>query len=285
LNAECNNATTTIRNAADASVLASCKTFTGVIAVATDSAPIIEISGVESLVGSFIASDNPGVTTVAATDIVTVSDTVKLSNLAVLTNITFPSWQTIDTLILNNIPAPTWVELSNTAQQVNNLYVQDTQLEGLFGISLQLAQVEVLEVTGNRFLGDAVLEVGNITQQCVVRDNFGSMSLVLPNLTHVYNMQISNTSSISLPLLESVTSGLEISGNGISNLTIPALTYIGGDFNITDNPTLSELFISELVSMQGDLNIVDNPQLADVNGLDSLGFIGGSVDMSGMFAK
>lgn len=87
---ECKNATTIIRDAADASSLASCKTYTGVVTVATVSAEVIELRGVEAIVGSLVVVDNSGLTTIASSSIVSVTDQVQLANLRQLTNITFP---------------------------------------------------------------------------------------------------------------------------------------------------------------------------------------------------
>jgi len=175
--------------------------------------------------------------------------------------------------------------MQTTVQQVSNLYVTDTTLETLFGLLLQTAQMENLQITGNQYLQDCWFGVGNITQQATILNNSVQMSLTLPNLTYAYNMEISNASSIDMPVLDSISQSLDISRTNVQNLTIPKLGFVGENLTIGHNAQVQYLSIPDLVNVQGNVNIVGNGQMEDVNGLSALGDVGGDFTLEGEFTK
>ena len=75
----------------------------------------MEILGVQTLLGDFIAANNSGLTTFAS-DVVNVSGTVQFSNL------------------------------------ISELYVQNTKIAYFQGLTLQGSQMSVVEITGNPYL-------------------------------------------------------------------------------------------------------------------------------------
>ncbi|KAK5712334.1 cell wall protein Ecm33 [Elasticomyces elasticus] len=251
--------------------------------MATDVAPAAELLGVEEVIGSIIVANNSALTTVAANALRSVSNLMVLDNLPLLSNITLPMWSAVNTLILNKIPAPNVLNLQTTVQKVTNLYITDTTLETLFGLLLRTSQMENLVITGNKFLQDCWFGVGNITQQATIVDNSGTMSLTLPNLTYAYNMEITNASAISMPVLQSVNQHLDISWNTIQNLSLPELNYVGGEFSVMNNAQLTEMDIPDLVNVQGDVEISDNHQLKELSGLSKLAYIGGDLTAQGEF--
>lgn len=200
----CSNATTTIRDAADASSLIPCATFTGTVVIATDFPdPVIEVDGPETVIGSIYVANNSQITTIASRNLTTITEDCVLENLPLLANITLPKWTSVTTLTLSKIPTPNTLNMQTTFQQVSNLYVTNTTLEALPGLLLQSAQMDVLSITGNKYLENGWFGVGNITQQATILNNGGQMSLTMPNLTYAYNMNISNASTIDIPLLQS----------------------------------------------------------------------------------
>jgi hypothetical protein len=265
--------------------IATCTTYTGNIVVATDVAPIAEIVGIEEVVGSIIVANNSGVTTVSTNELRSVSDTVILDTLPLLTNITLPNWSTVNTIVLNKIPAPNVLNMQTRVQKVTNMYITDTTLETLFGLLLQTSQMETLHITGNKFLQNCWFGVGNITQQATIVNNSGTMDLVLPNLTYAYSMEIANASTIEMPILHSVSQDLDISWNTLENLTIPELSFVGGDFTMMENDQLEYLDISSLVNVQGALSVVDNPQLETLDGLSGLSYVGQDLTLHGEFTE
>ncbi|KAK5706717.1 cell wall protein Ecm33 [Elasticomyces elasticus] len=276
-NSQCSNTTTTIRNAVDATSLASCKTFTGVISIATDSPAVIELNGVEAIVGDLVVANNSGLTTIASNSLATVSDQVVLANLTNLANLTFPA--------VENITSPNIVDLSSILQQVDNVYILNTQIQDLSPLSLQSPQLQTLQIIGNYYLTKAYFKVGNITQSATIANNSGSTTVVLPSLAYAYDLTIANASNLEIPMLQSISQNLEISYSQIQNLSIPDLTYVGGDLSIINNLELTDLYLHDLVDIQGTLSVENNPSLSDLRGLPSLSNVGGSLELQGSFSN
>lgn len=132
--------------------LSACKTFTGVIAVATDSEPVISLDGIEKIEGDFIAADNSKVTTLASNSLVEATGKVEFSNLAVLANISLPKWESTNILVMDRIPSPTYTNLQQKGQQITELYVRNTTFAFFSGLTLMGAQIEVLEIVDNAYL-------------------------------------------------------------------------------------------------------------------------------------
>ena len=85
-------------------------------------------------------------------------------------------------------------------------------------------------------------------------------------------------------MLSSVNDGLQIGLSGVSELSLPELTYVGGDMLLSNNKDLEHLELKELVNIQGSLEIVHNDNLQDV-ALPYLSSIGEDLNMTGAFER
>jgi len=128
----------------------------GTIAVATDSEPVIELNGIETIEGDFIAADNPSATTFGSSTLRVATGLVEFSNLGVLANISLPKWESAGKLILDRIPSPTFTDFQQEGQQIDEVYVRNTTFPFFSGLTLVGAQIEVLEIVDNAFLVGAV---------------------------------------------------------------------------------------------------------------------------------
>ena len=124
-----------------------------------------------------------------------------------------------------------------------------------------------------------------MTQQIRIQDNSPSLDLALPHLTYAYNLEISDARKISLPMLGSVSNGLNISGSGIPDLTIEELSFVGGNFSLSNNANLQTLSLNKLVQVQGDMDIVGNKELLGLGGLSALSSVGGALRFVGSFTR
>ncbi|KAK1088834.1 cell wall protein Ecm33 [Friedmanniomyces endolithicus] len=217
--------------------------------MATDVAGISALLGVEEVIGSVIVANNSALTTISSDSLRSVSNDVILDTLPLLANISLPMWSSVNTIVLNKIPAPNVINMQTTVQKVTNLYITDTTLETLFGLLLQTSQMENLIITGNQFLQSCWFGVGNITQQATITNNSAQMTLTLPNLTYAYNMEITNASAIEMPVLQSINQNLDISYSAVQNLTLPVLSYVGGDLDVKDNAQLVGIEMPDLVNV------------------------------------
>lgn len=126
---------------------------------------------------------------------------------------------------------------------------------------------------------------GNITQRAKITGNGGDLTLQLPNLTYAYSLEISKVSQLALPMLSSVSDGLDVSYSDASNISMPELTYVGGDFVMSNNRHIDSLDLGELVNVQGNLEITGNKELEEIFGLPYLSSVGGNLDLEGGFER
>lgn len=236
------------------------------------------------LVGDFVLANNSKVTTLASSSFQRATGAFTLSHLPLLFNITLPKWYSTSTIIIDTVPMPQVVNTQTVLQNVTNLYITNTSLEGLFGLTLQSAQMSTVEIVGNQYLKDIAFGVGNITQQARVQDNGGGL-LAMPSLAYAYNLAISNASTIDLPLLESVSQDLDVRWNSIQNFSAPKLSFVGGDLNLSNNAQMTEIYVEELVNVQGGLEIVNNALLNTISGLPLLSAVGGMLQLVGSFGR
>lgn len=282
----CNNATTTLSSPADISRLAACKTFTGNIVIATDSASTSwDLTGVETVIGSVIAANNSVLDTFTSASLQTVTSNFILDTLPALTNLSFPQWGSVDTLILNNISTPKVMDLAVTLQQVNNIYLTNSKMESLSEFAITTSQIQNLEITGNFLLQNCSLGVENVTQQMTIVNNSATIDVSLPNLTNACSVSISNATGIGMPLLQTVSQDLNIGWNNIQILSLPKLQDIGGELNIESNFHMSSLSMAELVDVQGNMTIMYNQNLESLQGFPALSFVGGNMTLEGDYTR
>lgn len=76
---------------------------------------------------------------------------------------------------------------------------------------------------------------------------------------------------------------MTISDSEVSELSMPELTYVGGDMVISNNRHLDTMRLDELVNIQGNLQVADNDELSQLDGLPYLSSVGGDLSLSGVF--
>ena len=107
--------------------------------------------------------------------------------------------------------------------------------------------------------------------------------MALPSLIYSYNLEIEGVNDIQLPQLQSVSNGFTVSDSGVHKIATPELLFVGGDFNLANNPNLNTLELSGLVNVQGDMSVVNNTDLMNLDGLPTLSSVGGALDLEGSF--
>ncbi|KAK1814876.1 cell wall protein Ecm33 [Friedmanniomyces endolithicus] len=234
----------------------------------------MDISGLETVQGDFIAANNSLLTTLSSSTFSVITGTVLFQNLPFLTNLTLPNWISSGTLHFDTVPEPTVHDFQQNGQQVNNLIVRNTTFAFLAGLALQGAQMDTLEIVDNPFLQIVNLQMGNISQSATITGSSADLVVMFPNLTYAYELNILNGSQVVLPRLQAVNGGMSIRSIKSPNVSAPALTFVGGDLDISDCG-LSELDMNQLVNVQGSVNLENNAQLADLSGLSTLSVVGG----------
>lgn len=246
---------------------------------------MVEIEGVRHIEGSLIAVNNSVLTTLAAGDLESVSDTVELSNNIILTNLTFPKLSMVDTILFSYLPAPAVVDLQRAVQQVSNVYIIKTDFYSIRPLTFATPEIANIQIVGNEVLTFANLSFGNITGSAVIADNGNVMELLMPNLANAYTLNISNVSALEAPSLRSVSGDPSIAGTSVNSLDLAELAYVGGSFNVQNNSQLVAINAGNLNSVQSRLRITDNEALEALDEMQSLSYVGEAINITGSIAE
>lgn len=275
--------TTTIQSNADATGLSGCTTYSGSIALATGTTDNIQISGIRRITGSLIANNVTQMTSFSATDLEEIGDTFHLESLTILSTLSFPSLVKVDTIEWTALPALQGLSFTQGVQEVNMLTIDNTQLNSLDGINLQVA--DTISVTNNPYLSSASMQLGNVTQALTFGANSKDLKLEFPNLEWAYNMTFRNCSEVSIPSLASINGSLGFYSNSFESLSAPNLTNVGGSLSFVSNEQLTNISMPELTTVGGGFQVANNTKLSDIDGFPVLATVGGALDFNGAFSK
>jgi len=280
--ASCSAATTTIQNAGDASALSGCSTFSGSIAIATGTTDSIALDGIQKIQGSLIANNVTGMSSLSASTLQTITDTFSLQDMTILTNLNFPVLTNVETIDWNALAALSGLSFTNGVQTASTVMIQDTQLQSLSGINLQV--VDTMFITNNNYLNNINMQLGNVSTSLTIEANGRNVTANFPNMMWAYNITMRNITSVSMPSLGSVNGSLGFYSNEFASLSTPNLTRVGGSLSFVSNTDLSSIDMPSLTTIGGGFQIANNTDLSSVE-FDKLKSIGGALDYSGNFTK
>ena len=282
--AQCSNAaTTTIQNAGDASALASCSTFSGSIAIATGTTDQISLDGVQTITGSLTADNVTQLTGLSGSSLEVIRDSFTLNGLTILTTLNFPRLAEVGTLDWTALPALQGLSFTTGVQQASVVSIQNTQLNTLDGINLQM--VDSMTIANNPYLNDINMQLGNITQALILEANGRNVSATFPNLEWAFNMTFRNVSQVSIPSLAAVNGSVGFYANFFESIAGPNLTSVGGSLSFVSNEAMTNLSFPELTTVNGGLQVANNTALEDIDGFPALKTVGGALDFNGNFTK
>jgi len=281
--AQCSAATTTIQNAGDASALASCKTFTGTIAIATGTTDQIALDGISVIKGSLIADNVTAITQLSADSLITITDTFGLSDMTVLSTLSFPQLTNVDTIDWIALPALQGLSFTSGVETASTVSIQNTQLNTLDGINLQV--VDTFMIANNPYLEDITMQLGNITTSLTIEANGRNVSAIFPNLDWAFNITLRNVSTVSIPSLGSVNGSMGFYSNEFMTVNAPNITTVGGSLSFVSNIDLTNVTMPELTTIGGGFQIANNTQYKIVNAFPKLATVGGALDFYGNFTS
>jgi hypothetical protein len=125
------------------------------------------------------------------------------------------------------------------------------------------------------------------------------LNISFPLLTYATQLELQNCSSISLPVLTSVSDGFYLGYSPLTTFLAPQLYSVGNGITIVGNPNLIDLNFPALTSVQGGpdytgadiadsiapLWIGSNPALVDITGFDKLENATDEVRLGGDFRR
>lgn len=282
--AECSvTATSTIQNAGDATALASCSTFSGSIAIATDVADDISISGVKTLNGNLVVDKNANIKRLSAGDLENLNGEMNLNGLTRLYGIEFPKLKKVDSIKWNALPNLQQIGFTASVEQAKKVRIENTGLRSLQGINLQ--QIQTLFIANNGYINDITMQLGNVSDALTLADNNKAVKVELPNLIWATNLTFRFCGSVSVPSLTKLNGSLGLYNNGFESFSAPNLTTIGEALAIVANDQLSNLTFPLLTKISDNLQIANNSGLLSVDGFPQLKSVGGGFDISGNMSK
>jgi hypothetical protein len=283
LTAQCSAATTTIQNAGDASALASCQTFSGSIALATGTTDAIALDGIQRITGSLIASNVTQITQLSGDSLARIDDTFTLNGLTILSTLNFPRLEIVDNIDWQALPALQGLSFTTGIQQASTVSIQNTQLNNLDGINLQV--VDQMTIANNNYLDEINMQLGNISQALILEANGRNVSATFPNLEWAYNITFRNVSTVSIPSLASINGSMGFYANFFESVSAPNLTTVGGTLSFVSNEDMTNASFPELKTVGGGLQVANNTALENIDGFPALQTVGGALDFNGNFTK
>jgi len=280
--AVCSTATTTIQNSGDASALATCSTFSGTIAIATNAAGDLAFDGIQKLDGSIIAKNVDGLTSISGNDMQEITGDFILTEDTNVQTLNFPQLTNVDTIQWISVPNLAGLSFTSSVTQASEVNIQNSGLSSLDGIDL--TTVDTVYLANNGFLKTVNLQVTNITNQFVVEANGDPLVVTLPNLEWAQNMTFRNCSAVEIPSL-ATAGGIGFYSGSLQSVSAPNITSVNGSLTLADNNDLTNITFPQLVTVQGGLSIQNNTALEEINGFPKLETVKGALDFYGNFSS
>ncbi|KAF4312912.1 hypothetical protein GTA08_BOTSDO01114 [Botryosphaeria dothidea] len=282
-NAACSaSATTTIQNSGDATAIASCSTFSGSIAIATEAAGDISLNSVQEITGTLIANNATGLTGLSADSLEKIG-TFELTQLTVLQTLNFPKLAEVDKIDWTSLPALSQLSFTSGVKQAGSVNIQNTFLSSLDGIDLE--EVDTFFIANNNYLQDITVQFKNINEALTLSANGDKLKAEFPNLEWAFNMTFRNVSTISTPSLATLNGSLGFYGDKIESYEAANLTQVGGSLSFVGNGNLKNISLDALEKVSGGFQIADNPNLGGNVSFPALKSVGGALDFSGNFSS
>jgi hypothetical protein len=277
-----NSATATIQSQADASQFASCETFSGSIAIATDTAENIALDGIGTIDGNLILKDNDQIQQLSAADLEKITGTFRVETVQVLNTVSFPKLEEVDSLIFLGLPAMRSLGFDTGIQSAGNIDIENTHITTLTG--LNVTEADTIKIANNPLLDTIDLPVTTIKDIMELDQNNVGVMVTLDSLESAQNLTFRNCSSVSLSKIETLNGSLNLFGSKFENFNATNLTSIGGALAIIDNNSLQNISFPALTKIGGALNVANNTDLHDIE-FNKLETVSGSLDFHGNITK
>lgn len=265
----CSASVTTIRNAADATPLADCTTFTGNIEIPGVATGDIALDGIQTLQGYLLADSSEGLNSLSADSLEVVEGYMYLEELGNLESLNMPKLTTVgQQLRLIKLPALSKLGFDSTVSNCSSFVVSDTGLVTLEGIDPG-GTTNGFNATYNEDLDNITMSVKSTTasdsSRIIINNNAPGLQVSFPNLSTAQRIDIENATGVSLPQLTDAYE-LVLIGNAFTEYSAPQLESVGNDvlgILIQNNQGLTDLDFPALVRC-GGLTVQNNARLEDL---------------------
>lgn len=229
-----------------------------------------------------MADQATNLTSLSGDSLTTIGDSFSLNGLTILSTLNFPQLTEVDTIDWVALPALQGLSFTSGLQKASSVTIQNTQLNSLDGINLQV--VDQLVITENNYLDDINMHLGNVTQSLDIAANGRKVSATFPNLEWAYNITLRNVSTVEIPSLASVNGSIGLYASFFEGVAAPNLTTVGGSLSLVSNEDLNNISFPELKKVGGGLQVANNTELKGIS-FPALQTVAGALDFYGNFSK
>lgn len=280
----CSSSTYTISTAAEATALADCDTISGSVVIAASSDNTLDISGPTSIGGDLTVENNGAIITLSSDTLASISGTFTLSNVTLLSTLSFPDLTSVGTIQWQSLPALNELTFTTGVSTAESVTISDTFLQNLDGIDLE--SVGTMDINNNRRLTKFETQLKNLTSNLNIQANGEALSVSFPNLIWIANMTIANVTEFSSPSLEVVNGSARFDSNYFESFSAPNMTKTSsGDISFINNADLTNITFSAITAIGGGLTIVNNTALEEITGFPKLADVGGAIKLGGNFSE
>ncbi|ORY18191.1 hypothetical protein BCR34DRAFT_457742, partial [Clohesyomyces aquaticus] len=270
----------TIRNAGDATALASCSTFTGHITIATGVPDQVALNGIRQITGNFEVSSNPDLVILASNTLEKIGGRFMLDTVAALRTVNFTKLTSVDTITWYSVPRLEEIGLDAGVDVAQKVEIQDTNLTEIRNFNIK--STELLYIQDNEVLRYISILLNNVGSVNIGR-NYPKIQVEMPNLTWANNVTIHDVSSVLTPVLSHVNQTFGLYSSPLHSLDLSSLRTVDGLLSVSRNPNITNLKLTSLQSV-GGLQILNNSALGTLF-FDNLANISGDVSIGGDFSN
>jgi len=276
-------ATSTIQNQGDASAIASCKTFSGNIAIKTDVAGQIALDGVKVIDGNLNVQDNEGIQQLGGDSLEEITGDLVIKEAPALNAVTFPKIKSVGSLEFVGLPALQNLGFDAEIEKADRIRIENTNLQSLEGINIET--VETMFIANNKYINSIDMQLGNVSDALTLSTNNPNVNVTFSNMIWAANLTFRNCSSVDLPSLESVNRSFSLIGNVFESFSSPNLTTVGGALVVSNNVELTNISFPLLTKVGFNVEVANNTKLREIKAFPKLQKVSGALDMNGNMSK
>jgi hypothetical protein len=277
--------TATVNSAADATDLASkCDAVKGDVIVSKDAGGIVDMGKLASISGDLSIDSSEAITSIQGSSLGKIGGTFTLNKLQLLSTVSFPNLTEVGNIQWNSLPALGQLSLTKKVTKATNVVISDTFLSTLDGLDFE--SLSLLDINNNKRLTDFTAKLVHLDDKLSIASNGQNLSVSLPNLEWITEMTILDVQSFSTPSLATVNGSARFDSNFFTEFNAPNLTSTSkGDISFVANSGLTNISFPALTSIGGGLLIANNTALGKVDGFNKVKSVGGAIKLRGNFTE
>lgn len=276
---KCSMQTNDIHSQADLRKLFDCRVIAGDLVISEYQDSSVQLGGIETIGGSLIIEDEPGINKLEATNLKQIKESFKLQKLTSFSHMSVPKLQSVKQVDWVVLPMLSNVYLENEIDDVEKITLADTSLSGFTGFSID--KLDHLDINNNRDLEIIHSNVTQITGNLHIAANSKNVRVALPHLESVRNISIHEISDLYASNIKEVKDTVNIINNDFETLSLKNLKDIGGTLNLYGNKALREVDFSALMKINGGLIISKNDKIEKIDFFPLLLLIDGAIEIDG----